>query len=74
MKKEFYNESWIKKVDYDTESKEMNIHMSNKIYTCVDVPEDVFSEFERAGSKGQFFNSNVKGQYQHEWFKMEEQK
>lgn len=71
MKKSFDNDSWIQHVEYDTETNEMVITMKggtkNK-YACQSVPDEVYEEFKRAGSRGTYFNNNIKGKYLHEWF------
>lgn len=68
-KLEFTNDSWIKKVTYDTETKEMTIFDSKKSYTCVGVDQSVYDAFNSAPSKGSYFNSVIKGKFSHQWFK-----
>ena len=69
MNKEFDNDSWIVKVRYDTDTKKMVVHTKIKTYECDNVPEDVFDAFDRASSRGAFFNSNIKGKYLDKLFK-----
>lgn len=67
----FDNDSWIQHVEYDTETKQMRITMKGgkkNIYECQGVSLDVYEEFEKAGSRGNFFNNNIKGKYNFEWF------
>ena len=63
---------FINHVTYNTDTREMSITVhkggKNTIYTCVDVPKFVFVGFKNAESKGKFFNKNVRGKYQHEYF------
>lgn len=68
---EFDNDSWIQFVSYDTETRQMRITMKGgkkNIYECQNVPQDVYHEFKKAGSRGNFFNNNIKGKYNFEWF------
>lgn len=70
-KLEFENGSWIQKVEYDTETRRMVITMrggSKNKYECQDVPIEIYNDFKSAPSRGKYFNSNIKGQYSHEWF------
>lgn len=68
---EFDNDSWISHVKYNTETKEMVITMKggtkNK-YACQNVPREVFEEFKNSPSRGSYFNNNIRGKYNHEWF------
>ena len=68
---EFDNDSWIQHVAYDTETKQMRITMKGgkkNIYECHGVEQDVYDEFKKAPSRGNFFNNNIKGNYNFEWF------
>ena len=68
---EFDNDSWIQHVAYDTETKQMRITMKGgkkNIYECQNVSQDVYDEFKKAPSRGNFFNNNIKGNYNFEWF------
>lgn len=69
MNKEFYNDSWIVKVSYDTDTKKMVVQTKIKTYECDGVPEDVYDAFDRASSRGAFFNENIKGRYLDKLFK-----
>lgn len=69
MRKEFHNDSWITYVSYDSDTKKMVVHTKIKTYECDNVPEDVFDAFDRASSRGAFFNSNIKGKYLDKLFK-----
>lgn len=71
MKLEFDNDSWIQHVSYDTDTQEMAITMKGgkkNVYACQGVPLEVFEAFKNAGSRGKFFNENIKGRYNHTWF------
>lgn len=73
-KYEFDNDSWIQHVEYDDESQQMRIVMKGgkkSVYECQDVPKDVYDTFKSAPSRGSFFNTNIKGNYIHKWFKEE---
>jgi hypothetical protein len=35
----------------------------SEVYECEGVPQDVWSEFKRAESKGKYFNKYIRGQY-----------
>lgn len=70
MKRQFEGVKFIQKVEYDEETKEMLITMQgykNK-YACVNVPLEVYEGFEKAESKGTYFNNVVKGKFLHEYF------
>lgn len=67
----FENDSWIQSVSYNTETKAMLIIMkggSKNRYECDNVPQAIYEAFERAGSKGQYFNANIKGKYMNKLF------
>lgn len=65
----FENESWIKKVKYNIDTKAMLV---NDQYEHPDVPLETFIELAMADSKGKYFNDNVKGKYLHKFFKKSE--
>lgn len=55
----------IASVGYDDEKQEMTVTFHHGgSYTFQQVPESVYDGMLNAGSAGQYFNSNVKGQYQ----------
>ncbi len=64
----FSGSSWISGAKYDTDTKIMQVYIGSDTYECVGVPADVWAGFKNAGSKGQFFNSNIRGQYNHAMF------
>jgi len=64
----FSGSSWISGAKYDTETQIMQVYIGSDTYECVGVPEGVWSAFKNAGSKGQFFNKNIRGQYNHAMF------
>jgi hypothetical protein len=54
--------STIKSVEYDDEARELDITFtSGKTYRYFNVPLEICAEFLDAGSKGKFFNDNIKG-------------
>lgn len=55
--------SFVGKVTYTPDFQTMEISLSGKIYGFCGVPERTFDSFEGAGSKGAFFNRNIKGQF-----------
>jgi len=71
VKHEFDNGSWISHVEYDDETSQMRITMKGgqkSVYECQDVPFNVYQAFRTAPSRGSFFNSDIKGQFNHKWF------
>jgi hypothetical protein len=53
-------------VDYDEETGELDVRFtSGKTYRYFDVPEDVYVRLLGAGSKGEFFNEEIKGVYRY---------
>lgn len=65
----FQGQSWITYVTYNDVSKEMSVHTKSKTYTLVDVPIEVYQQFESAGSKGEYWNLHLKGKYVDSMFK-----
>ncbi len=55
--------SFIGTVVYDDERQEMFITIGPTVYTFCNVPERKFDGFEGAGSKGAFFNREIKEQH-----------
>jgi hypothetical protein len=54
--------STITSVKYDDDARELDITFtSGKKYRYFNVPLEVYAEFLDAGSKGKFFNDNIKG-------------
>lgn len=68
MRKEFHNDSWITFVEYDTDTKIMTVHTKMRTYECAGVPEEVYDAFDRASSRGAYFNENIKGKYKDRLF------
>ena len=49
-------------MEYDDEARELDITFtSGKMYRYFYVPLEIYAEFLDAGSKGKFFNDNIKG-------------
>lgn len=65
---EFQHTSWIRHVTYNPIDKRMMIQTERDTYECQGVPQEVFIEFSQAPSKGSYFNRNIKGRFQHEYF------
>ena len=66
---DFNSDSWIVRVEYESDTKEMSIHTKSKIYTLVGVPMTVYEAFSSATSKGKFFNDSLKNKYVDSTFK-----
>ncbi len=64
----FDNDSWIKEVKYNRITKQMLV---NGQYECQGVPLKIFVDFALSGSKGKYWNLNIKGkeEFLHEYFK-----
>jgi len=61
----FAGSSWIKGAKYNTETFVMQIYIgdSGEVYECENVDRDTWNEFKLAKSKGKYFNSFIKGQF-----------
>ena len=58
------NSSAITSAGYDDETKEMDITFSGgSSYTFHSVPAEIFDGLISAGSAGQYYHQNIKGQY-----------
>lgn len=68
MKKEFHNDSWITFVEYDTDTQVMTVNTKIRTYECSGVPEEVYDAFDKAPSRGTYFNENIKGKYRDKFF------
>jgi hypothetical protein len=56
--------STIKSVEYDDDARELDITFtSGKTYRYFNVPLEIYAELLDAGSKGKFFNDNIKGAF-----------
>lgn len=58
-----HSSSFVGHVIYDSDTQEMLITLSGEKYVFCRVPDRVFDGFEGAGSKGAFFNREIKGLY-----------
>lgn len=65
----FSNDSWIRHVEYSPLNKTMMVTTQKDNFECQGVPLEVYEEFKSAPSKGSYFNRNIKGKYNHEYFK-----
>ena len=60
----FLVSSTIKSVEYDDDARELDITFtSGKTYRYFNVPLEIYAEFLDAGSRGKFFNDNIKGTF-----------
>jgi len=57
------NSSFIDEAEYDTEDQVLILHIDGTEYQYENVPKDVAEEFEDAYSAGEYYNENIKGQY-----------
>jgi len=56
--------SIMKAVDYDDDSKELDItFVSGKTYRYLDVPPEIYIALLDAESQGQFFNEHIKDEF-----------
>jgi hypothetical protein len=61
-----FDSSNIRSIRYDEASQTLEITFHNGgVYEYYDVPSHVASEFESAGSKGQFLASRIKGHFRY---------
>jgi len=57
----------IKNFSYDEKSKSLTIiFVTGMVYSYKKVPKEVFEMLKAAGSKGRYFNYNIKEKYQFE--------
>jgi hypothetical protein len=60
----FLVSSTITSVEYDDEARELDITFtSGKKHRYFNVPLEIYAELLDAGSKGKFFNDNIKGAF-----------
>lgn len=65
---EFTHTSWIRQVTYNPLTRRMMVTTQSDSYECQDVSQEIFIEFSQAPSKGSYFNRNIKGKFNHEFF------
>lgn len=54
----------MKSVGYESTGKILEIEFrSGAVYQYLDVPKKVHEELQRAGSKGQYFNGEIRDEY-----------
>jgi len=64
MTRKSVQSSVIKEYRYDKSEQSLEILFINgKVYKYVDVPQNIFDEFEKAKSKGTYYNENIKHSY-----------
>lgn len=64
----FEGGSWITFVKYDEETKRMSVQTAKDNFELQNVPRGIYDEFEKAPSKGAYFNRHLKGKYLHKLF------
>lgn len=55
--------SWIGGVSYDSNTAELTIIMNGAPHVFYNVPEEVYDEMIKSGSKGSYYNKHIKGRY-----------
>lgn len=56
----------IARFGYDSSSRTLRVEFKNGgTYDYFDVPDNVFTQMQSAGSKGQFLAQNIKGLYRY---------
>jgi hypothetical protein len=64
MQREPVESTTVRSVGYESHSKVLEIEFqSGEIYQYLDVPEAVHRKFRRAGSKGRYFNDEIRDDY-----------
>jgi len=59
------NSSWIKKINYNNNKKELEVTTNSDFeYIYVDVPVRIFQDFLSADSAGRYFNKMIKGKFE----------
>lgn len=58
-----HSSSFVGNVRYDNDSQEMSVLLNGKRYEFCGVPRRTFDGFQGASSKGEYFNRNIKGQF-----------
>jgi len=64
----FENESWITSVSYNIETKALTVNTEKGSYELADVELETYNEFEASGSRGAYFNRNLKNRYINKFF------
>ncbi|MEW6081858.1 MAG: KTSC domain-containing protein [Bacillota bacterium] len=58
--------SSVASIGYDSNTMTLEVEFtSGSIYQYYDVPENVYQEFMRASSKGQFLHANIRHNYRY---------
>jgi hypothetical protein len=55
--------SWINEFTYDPDTYTLVVRIAGKAHTHDGVPQSVWDELKNAGSPGQFYTRNIKGQF-----------
>ncbi len=56
-----HSSSFVGQVVWEKANKEMIIVLGDSVYNFCSVPRAIYDGFRKAGSKGRFFNQNIKG-------------
>ncbi len=65
MRRKPIDSSAIASIGYDPDREELEVEFtSGNVYRYFAVPEDVYEDLLRAPSKGRFFGSSIRGQYE----------
>ncbi len=56
-----HSSSFVGQVVWEKANKEMIIVLGDRVYNFCSVPRAIYDGFRKAGSKGRFFNQNIKG-------------
>lgn len=56
-----HSSSFVGNVIYDSDTQDMKITLNGEAYVFCNIPDRTFDAFEGAGSKGAFFNREIKG-------------
>ena len=64
MRRKHINSSAIASIGYDADKQELEVEFtSGNIYRYFGVPEEVYEDLLQAPSKGRYFGSFIRGQY-----------
>ena len=64
MERQSVDSEMIKSMGYDPDTSTLEIEFNNDaIWQYYDFPESLWFGFENAGSKGRFFNQEIRNQY-----------
>ena len=58
-----HSSSFVGTVTYFSDDSTMTIMLNSKLYGFCNIPERIYTSFESAPSKGEYFSRNIRGQY-----------